>query len=422
MASSRWTLVAMSLGFAVVQLDVSVVNVAIRAVGDDLGGGIPALQWIVNAYTVAFAAFILSAGALGDRVGARRVFVGGFVLFAGASAACGLAHGVGPLIAARAAQGVGAAVLVPCSLILLNHSFDEPGRAIGWWAAGGATALSAGPLVGGTLIAAFGWRTIFFINLPIGLFAIWLTLRFTSETPRSPGRIDLPGQTLAVAGLAVLAAGIIARSWMLLLGLLLLVAFVFVEARSARPMLPLRLFGSRTFSSASAIGLALNAAIYGLLFALSLFFQREQGLSPLATGLAFLPMTAVVMAANVWAGTRSGKTIAVGGLLGAAAAAVLLRAGPDTSYWAMIGPLVVIGASVGLVVPVMTTSLMASVERARSGVASGTLNTLRQTGSAVGVAIDGSIGLHSSLAVAVGLLLAIAGLSRGIGEPLDGGG
>ena len=405
----------MSLGFAVVQLDVSVVNVAIRPIGSELGGGITGLQWIVNAYTVAFAAFILSAGALGDRIGARRVFVAGFVLFVGASAACALAPGIGPLIAARAAQGVGAAVLVPCSLILLNHSFDEPGRAIGWWAAGGAVALSAGPLVGGVLIELLGWRAIFFINLPIGLFAIWLTLRYTAETSRSPGRVDVPGQVLAVAGLALLAAGIIARSWTVLIGAFVLVAFVVVEARSARPMLPLLLFRSRTFSSASAIGLVLNAAIYGLLFALSLFFQREQGRSPLATGLAFAPMTAVVMATNVWAGRLSSRVvITVGGLLGAGASAVLLGVGPHTDYWAMIVPLIVVGASVGLVVPVMTSSLMASVDRSRSGVASGTLNTLRQTGSAVGVAIDGSIGLHGSLAVAAGLLLAVAGLSRGI--------
>ncbi len=413
----------MSLGFAVVQLDVSVVNVAIRPIGDDLGGGVASLQWIVNAYTVTFAAFILSAGALGDRIGARRVFVAGFVLFAGASAACGLAPGIGLLIAARAVQGVGAAILVPCSLILLNHEFDEPARAIGWWAAGGSVALAGGPLIGGVLIATLGWRAIFFINLPIGLFAIWLTLRYTTETPRSGGRIDWPGQTLAVAGLAVLVAGIIAGSWTLLLGLALLAGFVLVEARSARPMLPLRLFRSRTFSSASAIGLALNAAIYGLLFALSLFFQQEQGLSPLQTGLAFAPMTGVVMAANVWAGRHTSRlVVTIAGLLGAGACAALLGVGPDTSYWAMLVPLVVIGASVGLVVPVITASLMASVDRSRSGVASGTLNTLRQTGSAIGVAIDGSIGLHSSLAVAVGLLLAVAGLSRGIGEPLDGGG
>jgi len=164
---SRFTLVAMSLGFAVVQLDVSVVNVAIRPIGDALGGGVAALQWIVNAYTIAFAAFILSAGALGDRVGARRVFVAGFALFTAASAACGLAPGLGVLVGARGVQGLGAAILVPCSLILLSHAFPAPAdrsRAVGLWAAGASVALSSGPLVGGALIAALGWRAIFFIN------------------------------------------------------------------------------------------------------------------------------------------------------------------------------------------------------------------------------------------------------------------
>src|SRR3954469_13650724 len=172
---TRLTLVAMSLGFAVVQLDVSVVNVAIRPIGDALGGGVAGLQWIVNAYTITFAAFILSAGAVGDRIGARRVFVAGFALFTAASAMCGLAPSLGALIAARAVQGVGAAVLVPCSLILLNHAYREPherARAVGLWAAGASVALSAGPLVGGALIATLGWGGDFFSNWPVGRLGI----------------------------------------------------------------------------------------------------------------------------------------------------------------------------------------------------------------------------------------------------------
>ncbi len=183
---------ATSLGFAVVQLDVSVVNVAIKPIGADLGGGVSGLQWVVGAYTLAFAALILSAGALGDRIGARRMFVAGFALFTLASAACGLAPGLGVLIAARAVQGVGAAVLVPCSLSLLNHGYRDPkarARAIGLWAAGAAVALSAGPLLGGILTSSLGWRSIFFINLPLGLAGILLTLRFASETRAATGEV-----------------------------------------------------------------------------------------------------------------------------------------------------------------------------------------------------------------------------------------
>ncbi|MBV8933762.1 MAG: MFS transporter, partial [Kutzneria sp.] len=210
----RWTLFATSIGFAVVQLDVSVVNVAIRPIGEEFGGGVSALQWVVNAYTVAFAALILTAGALGDRIGSKRVFAAGFVLFTAASVACALAPSLGALIAARAVQGVGAAILVPCSLTLLNHGYPEPGkrtRAVGLWAAGASAALAGGPLVGGVLIAAIGWRSIFMINVPIGVVAIWLTVRCVMETPRSRDRgVDLPGQAGAIVALAVLAGTVIA--------------------------------------------------------------------------------------------------------------------------------------------------------------------------------------------------------------------
>jgi DHA2 family methylenomycin A resistance protein-like MFS transporter len=413
----RFTLLAMTLGFAVVQLDVSVVNVAVKPIGDDLGGDTAALQWIVNAYTIGFAGFILSAGALGDRVGARRVFVGGFCLFVAASAACGLAPGIGALVAARAVQGVGAAVLVPNSLILLNHTYHEQrARAVGIWAAGSAAALAAGPLVGGVLIALSGWRAIFFINLPLGLLAIWLTLRHTGETPRAGGRIDVPGQVLAVSGLAALAAAIISGGVWIPVAAVALGAFVLVEARVANPMLPLRLFRRRTFSAAASIGLTLNIAFYGLIFVLSLYFQRDQGRSALATGLAFAPMTAIVVATNVWAGGLAARfgpraVVAGGGVLGAAACAALLVV---SGLFAMLVPMVALGAAVGLVVPVMTSELLGSVERARSGIASGTLNTLRQTGSVIGVAIAGAVGLHASLGLGIALLLGVAGLARGM--------
>src|ERR1700756_4514016 len=207
------TLAAMSLGYGVVQLDVTIVNTALSSIGASLGGGVAELQWVVSAYTIAFAALILTAGALGDRIGAKRVFMAAFAIFTAASLACGLASNALTLIAARAVQGLGAAILVPNSLALLSHAYPDDkarGRAVGIWAAGASLALTAGPLVGGSLIAVIGWRFIFFVNLPIGLAGLWLSWRYASETTRSPQHeLDLPGQVAAIAALGCLAGAII---------------------------------------------------------------------------------------------------------------------------------------------------------------------------------------------------------------------
>ena len=431
------TLAATSLGFGVVQLDVSVVNVAIRPIGAALGGDVGALQWVVNAYTVAFAALILSAGALGDRIGAKRVFIAGFSVFTAASAICGLAPSLGILIAARALQGAGAALLVPCSLTLLNHTFPGPAersRAIGRWAVGASAALSAGPLVGGVLTATLGWRAIFFINAPIGLTGILLTARYAVETSRSPDRgVDLWGQLTAVLCLTLLAAATIRGgsagfgSTSVLLGYAAAatagVAFLTIEARRARPMLPLRLFHCQAFGANTAIGLLINIAFYGLIFVFSLFFQRAQHFSALQAGLAFAPMTAAIMAANAVAGRlaqRVGvRAVTAGGALLMAGGAVALEGvGAHSPFVALVAQLTAIGFGLGLIVPVMTTSLLGSVDRSRSGIASGTLNTARQTGSVIGVALFGSLiaggrlvdGLHVALVIAAVLSLLVAAL------------
>ena len=438
------TLAATSIGFAVVQLDVSVVNVAIKPIGAALGGDVSALQWVVNAYTLAFAALILSAGALGDRVGAKRVFIAGFSVFTVASAICGLAPTLGVLIAARALQGAGAALLVPCSLTLLNHTYPEPrerSRAIGRWAVGASAALSAGPLVGGVLTATLGWRAIFFINAPVGMAGIFLTSRYASETSRSPGRgVDPPGQLTAILCLTLLAAATIRGgadgfgSTTVLAGYAAAavagVAVLAIEARRARPMLPLRLFRCPSFGANTAIGLLINVAFYGLIFVFSLFFQRAQHFSALQAGLAFAPMTGAIMAANAVAGglqQRFGAraVIAGGALLMAAGAVALEGVGPHTAFAALVAQLVALGFGLGLIVPVMTASLLGSVERSRSGIASGTLNTARQTGSVIGVALFGSLiaggglvdGLHVALVIAAGLSLAVAVLGARTRSP-----
>ena len=196
------TLAAMSLGFVVVQLDVTIVNVALRRIGESVGGGVAGLQWVVNAYSVVFASLILTAGAAGDRFGAKRVFIAGFRIFVLASLGAGIAPNLSLLVLARALQGLGAAILVPCSLALLNHAYatDEARtNAIGVWAAGVSVALAAGPVVGGLLIAAIGWRSIFFMNVPIGVLGIWLTWQYAQDTTQLRNReLDLPGQAIAI--------------------------------------------------------------------------------------------------------------------------------------------------------------------------------------------------------------------------------
>ena len=340
---NSWTLVAMSLGYGVVQLDVTIVNTALASIGASLGGGVSELQWVVSAYTIAFAAFILTAGALGDRIGARRMFTAGFAIFTAASLACALAPNAVVLIAARGVQGLGAAILVPNSLALLNHAYPDEkqrGRAVGIWAAGASLALTAGPLVGGALIALVGWRSIFLVNLPIGLAGLCLSWLYVNETTQRRQReIDLPGQMAAIAALGCLAAAIIeggALGWSnafviagFVASMILSVLLVMRELRAPQPMLPLSLFTHRLFALTSLIGLLVNIAFYGLIFVFSLYFQRVNGLSPFKTGLAFVPMMGAVLPANLVASRLAERigapaTIAIGAALSAFGCLLLL--------------------------------------------------------------------------------------------------
>jgi MFS transporter, DHA2 family, methylenomycin A resistance protein len=430
------TLAAMSLGYGVVQLDVTIVNTALGSIGSSLGGGVSELQWVVSAYTIAFAAFILTAGALGDRIGAKRVFMAGFAIFTAASVGCALSPNATILIAARAVQGFGAAILVPNSLALLSHAYPDDkarGRAVGIWAAGASLALTAGPLVGGGLIALVGWRSIFLVNLPIGLAGLWLSWRYASETTRSPQReIDLPGQLAAIAALGCLAGAIIeggSLGWSngfviagFVAAAVLAILFVLQERRASQPMLPLSLFRHRLFALTSMVGLLVNVAFYGLIFVFSLYFQRVNGWSPFATGLAFVPMMGAVLPVNLLAprlAERIGApaTIAVGAVLSAVGCLALLGIGQGTSYALICAQLIVIGGGLGLLVPPLTSTLLGSVEKQRSGIAAGVLNATRQTGSVLGVALFGSLagqanallpGTHVSLVISAGLLLVAA--------------
>jgi DHA2 family methylenomycin A resistance protein-like MFS transporter len=428
-----FTLAATSLGFVVVQLDVTIVNVALQRIGAAFGGGVAGLQWIVDAYTLVFASLILTAGALGDRLGAKRVFTAGFLIFTVGSAVCGLAPDLTLLIVGRVIQGIGAAVLVPCSLALLHNAYREEkarAKAVAVWAAGASVALAAGPVVGGILINAIGWRTIFFINLPLGALGIGLTLRYASESSRSRARgLDVVGQVATILALASLATAAI-ESGRLGFGSAFVVgsagvfiataiAFVVTESRSSSPMLPLSLFSNSTFSAAIVTGLLINIAYYGLIFLFSLFFQQGKSYSPLQTGTAFLPMTAGVLGANLLAGHMTAhkgprNPMLIGLIMFAAGCLLLVFVTPETSFLYMGGQMLLMGVGVGFVVPPMTAAVLSAVERRQSGVASGALNATRQAGSVIGVALYGALiadkgrlteGTHVALYISAALLL-----------------
>lgn len=433
LVSQRRVLAATSISYIVVVLDTSIVNVALERIASGLDTDIAGLQWVVNAYTLSFASLLLTGGTLGDRWGARRVYLIGLLGFTLASALCGLAPSLGILTAARVLQGIGAALLVPCSLTLLNHAYPDPGertRAIGVWTGCGGAALAAGPLVGGVLIDLLGWRSIFLVNVPIGLIGIWMTWRITSETAASARHLDLSGQLAAIVALGTLVAVLIEgptlgwRSTAVLAGVIVCVAawaiFLTIEARRTQPMLPLSFFRNGMFSGAAVVAMTTTLTLFGLIFVLSLYFQQVRGYSPLRTGLAFLPMTAVVTAGNIvsgrWAKARGphgpvlvGLGCCIVGFLG------MLPSDATSPYWHLGVPLLAIGWGGGLITPAVAAVLMASVDKDRAGIASGVLNSARQTGAALGVAIFGAllvafqpfdVGLHAVLWIAAGISIA----------------
>ena len=447
-----------SVGFVVTQLDVTIVNIALARIANDLGATVAGLQWIVDAYTLAFAVLMLSGGVLGDRLGARRMFAAGIALFAVASLGCALATHPAILVAARALQGVGAAAMLPNSLSLLNNACGHDpklrARAVGFWTATGAVSIAAGPVIGGLLIAAFGWRSIFFVNLPICAAGLLATFAWIPDerkpasamsdkamndavrndavrnqaTPRS---IDLRGQILAIttltaftfAAIEVRPLGIThALVWGgFLLAVAAGVAFVAVESRVASPMLPLNLFRIRTFSAAVVFGICVNLTYYGMVFVLSLFLQHVRGYSPLAAGLAFLPLTGGFLISNIASGSvvaRFGARVPMvaGAIVAALGYGLLLRVDTLTSLPGMLIAFLLIPSGMGLAVPAMTTAILASVDKPRAGTASAVLNTARQAGGAIGVAAFGALvgdsaptsivnGLHIATIVCVVLLL-----------------
>jgi len=430
---------ASSFGFALVQLDVTIVNVALPHIAGDLHAGVAGLQWVVDAYALAFAVLLLSMGYLGDRLGARRVYLGGMLLFALASVFCGASSEAVMLIAGRTLQGVGAAAMLPCSLALLNHATAHEhalrARAVGWWTAAGAIAIAAGPIIGGMLMSVTSWRSIFFVNVPICALGAWLTWR-VPETERKArdGRFDVRGQVLAILALTGLTMAVIETKplgWthplvLACIGMALVAAplFVWTEARSAAPMLPLRFFKAPGFSVAVTYGVIVNLTYYGIVFLLSLYLQRVHGYSALRTGLAYLPLTATFFGVNIFSGWLVGRTgarlpMVLGALIDAAGFGLLLLLGAGSPYLLMLPAFALLPTGMGLGVPAMTTTVLSAVEKQASGTASGVLNAARQAAGAIGVALFGSLagnsndmivrGLHRSAWIAL-IMLVLAGV------------
>lgn len=429
-------LLGLSLGYFMVLLDTTVVTVALPAIGEDLSGSLSGLQWVSNGYTLTFAALLLSAGALSDRFGGRRVFLIGlwlFALFSGLSAAAG---SLGVLIALRALLGLSGALLLPTSLAVIAHSYTEPAgraRAMGAWAAISGSALAAGPLVGGVLTDTLGWRAIFLLNVPVALIGIALTRRHApASTPKPSKGVDLPGQSSAVVALAALTWALVesrpegwASAQVLGAAAVFVVAaatFLLAERRpetaDRAPMLPLSLFRDRTLSAGMFAGLLVNFGLSGVLFALSLFFQEAHGYSAFTAGLAFLPLTLPTAFSPLFTGRLVGRIgarrPAVAGFL-MMGTGVLVQAASTAdsplSFCTMCAGLLLLGFGVSFTIPPLMTAVVGSVAKEQAGIASGALNSARQTGAVVGVAVLGTvIGGGSSVTAGTRIALMVAGV------------
>ncbi|ORL37088.1 MFS transporter [Prescottella equi] len=393
----RWVVAATVLGSSLAMLDGTVVNVALPRIGEDLGAEVAGLQWVLSGYTLTLASLILFGGALGDRVGRRRVFVWGTVWFAGASALCALAPNVTILVAARLLQGVGAALLTPGSLAIISASFDEEdqGAAIGLWSGLGGVAAAVGPLLGGWLVEVAGWRSVFLINLPLAVAVVWVSARHVPETrdPHPPERLDVLGSALAALALGALTYGLIERAvWAVIAGLVLMAAFVVVERRSRYALVPGSLFASRVFVAANLVTLAVYAALGGVFFLLLLQLQIVSGYSPLAAGVASLPITILMLLlssrAGRWAQIHGPRIpMTVGPLLGAGGLLLMLRIGPGASYPTQVLPAVLVfGLGLSALVAPLTAAVLGSVSSDQAGIASGVNNAVARTSQLLAVA------------------------------------
>jgi EmrB/QacA subfamily drug resistance transporter len=413
-----WTLVAVSFGLFMIMLDNTVVNVALPSIRSDLGISVSELEWVVNAYALTFGVLLLSGGKLADLLGRRTIFIAGLVIFTGASLWCGLAGGAASLIAARTVQGVGAALMNPATLSIITATFPprQRGTAIGIWAGVSALALAIGPLVGGLLTERISWSWIFFVNIPVGVLAIVAARLFVDESKDTSReqRLDLPGLLSSGIGLFALTYGLIetnTHAWgsarvlgLLAIAAVSLTAFVVIEMRGRVPMLDLSLFRNPTFSGANTVMGLVGLAMFGIFFFNSLYLQNVLGYSAIKTGATFLPMTLLIILVAPMAGRisdRIGPRWPMGAGMALLTGSLLLFGTLDehSTFWNILPGLLVGGLGMAITMAPTTAAAMSSVPVDKAGVGSAVINSMRQVGGSLGIAIMGTL-VAGSISVA----------------------
>jgi EmrB/QacA subfamily drug resistance transporter len=405
-----WTLAAMCFALFMVMLDNTVVNVALPSIQRSFDASLSSLEWTINAYSLSFAVLLVTGGRLGDIFGRRKVFLIGVVVFAAASATIGFAPTEGWLVASRALQGCGAALMMPGTLSIITNTFPpaERGKAIGTWAGVSAIALALGPLLGGWLTEDVSWRAIFFINIPVAVIAVAVTLFAAHESrdETATREVDVPGIAALTVGLTALVLALVeANAWgwgsvriigLFAVALVGLSAFAVIERRSRAPIVDFGFFQSRSFVGANVVAFAISFGMFAVFFFLALYMQNVLGYSPLETGVRFLPSTVVIMVAGPLSGRLADRVgprtpLVIGLLLVTVSLAWQSRIQVDTSFGFLVVPFILLGLGMGFTMSPMSTAAMNAVDRTKAGVASGTLSMTRMVGGTFGVAALGAL-------------------------------